>query len=119
MSTILKALKKLENDVPGDDKDQFQIKDIDTREAISKRAKKGQLVQRTVLTLLVVFALSGSVGLLTFGWMTVGKKRFQESISQNSDLTMKEQKQSIYDTLLEYQGEQNRRDDVAIIGFQI
>jgi hypothetical protein len=42
VSTILKALKKLEKDRPGEDKDQFQIKDIDTREAISKRTKKGK-----------------------------------------------------------------------------
>ncbi len=87
MSTILKALKKLENDVPGEEKDQFQIKDIDTREAISKRAKKGQMAQRTFLTLLVVFALSGSIGLLAFGWMTVGKKRFQEQSPYSKDIS--------------------------------
>jgi hypothetical protein len=87
VSTILKALKKLENDVPGEDKEQFRIQDIDTREAISKRAKKRQMTQRTVLTLLVVFALSGSVGLLTFGWMSVGKKRFQEPSPLGKDIS--------------------------------
>jgi PAS domain S-box-containing protein len=46
-----------------------------------------------------------------------GKKRFHEVLLKIQDKPMKEQKLVIMDTLVEYQGSQNRRDDVVVIGF--
>jgi serine phosphatase RsbU (regulator of sigma subunit) len=48
-----------------------------------------------------------------------GKKRFREMLTINQNVPMAEQKELFYQALLEYQGEQKRRDDVAVIGFKV
>jgi len=48
-----------------------------------------------------------------------GKKRFRKLLQENQGKTMQEQKDQIKLALLEYQGEQTRRDDVAMIGFKV
>ncbi len=48
-----------------------------------------------------------------------GKKRFRELLLKISDKPMEEQKEAIYQALLNYQGEKLRRDDIAVIGFRL
>lgn len=48
-----------------------------------------------------------------------GKKRFKELLLSVQDKPMREQKDIIYHALTDFQGDQNRRDDVAVIGFKI
>ncbi len=48
-----------------------------------------------------------------------GKKRFREMLLGIQDRPLAEQKEIIYRTLIEYQGEQIRRDDVSVIGFRV
>ena len=48
-----------------------------------------------------------------------GKKRFRQLLLDVQHLSMTEQKASIRDTLITYQGDQRRRDDVAVFGFSI
>ena len=48
-----------------------------------------------------------------------GKKRFKELLLEVQDKSMAEQKQVINKALHDYQGDQNRRDDVSVIGFRI
>ena len=47
-----------------------------------------------------------------------GKKRFKELLLAIQDQPMNKQKEIIYDTLIEYQGDENRRDDVSLLGFK-
>jgi len=48
-----------------------------------------------------------------------GKRRFQALLTEIGGLPMAEQKKRIWQTLTEYQGEQNRRDDIAVVGFKV
>ncbi|MEO5331359.1 MAG: PAS domain S-box protein [Magnetococcus sp. YQC-5] len=48
-----------------------------------------------------------------------GKNRFKELLLSMRELSMAEQKERIRQALLAYQGGENRRDDVSIIGFKI
>jgi len=48
-----------------------------------------------------------------------GKKRLKELLLEHQDKPMSEQKELIHQALIDYQGEQNRRDDVAVIGFRV
>ena len=48
-----------------------------------------------------------------------GKKRFRELLLEINDKPMKNQQECILGALVEYQGEQRRRDDVAVIGFKV
>jgi len=48
-----------------------------------------------------------------------GKKRFRELLVSVQDTTMSDQKEAINRAMTEYQGEERRRDDVAIIGFKL
>ena len=48
-----------------------------------------------------------------------GKRRFKELLTSVQDKPMSEQKEIIYQTLLDYQDGENRRDDVAVIGFKL
>ena len=48
-----------------------------------------------------------------------GKKRFKELLLSVQDKPVSEQKEPIYQALLDYQGSERRRDDVAVFGFQI
>jgi len=48
-----------------------------------------------------------------------GKKRLSRILLQIQDLPMEEQKDRILEALLEYQGEENRRDDISMIGFKV
>ncbi|WP_170826932.1 PocR ligand-binding domain-containing protein [Magnetovibrio blakemorei] len=48
-----------------------------------------------------------------------GKKRFKELLLSMEDLPFAEQKKKFYKTLLEYQGEDIRRDDVSVVGFKV
>jgi PAS domain S-box-containing protein len=48
-----------------------------------------------------------------------GKRRFRELIRTMHDQPFEEQKQKILETLKDYQGPENRRDDVSLIGFKI
>ena len=47
-----------------------------------------------------------------------GKKRFKKLLLDVQDISMSEQKQAIHQALIEYQGSENRRDDVAVMGFK-
>jgi len=65
-----------------------------------------------------------SVTLLSiFGWLAVNesKKRAQlitKAIQDNQNIPMTEQKEKLLQTLIEYQGNETRRDDVAVLGFK-
>jgi len=48
-----------------------------------------------------------------------GKKRFKELLLSMEKLPFTEQKKKLYKTLLEYQNEEVRRDDVSVVGFKI
>jgi PAS domain S-box-containing protein len=48
-----------------------------------------------------------------------GKKRFRELLLEMQAKPMKEQREYIHQSLIEYQGGQSRRDDVAVIGFKV
>ncbi len=48
-----------------------------------------------------------------------GKKRLRELLLEIHDKPMKNQQECIYQALVEYQGGQRRRDDVAVIGFKV
>lgn len=48
-----------------------------------------------------------------------GKKRFSNLLWEIRDQSMIEQKESICNALLDYQGSENRRDDVSMIGFKV
>ena len=48
-----------------------------------------------------------------------GKKRFKSLLLSMEELPFVEQKKKLYKTLLDYEGEENRRDDISIIGFKI
>jgi ABC-type amino acid transport substrate-binding protein/serine phosphatase RsbU (regulator of sigma subunit)/PAS domain-containing protein len=48
-----------------------------------------------------------------------GKKRFRELLLEINDKPMKNQQECIHGALVEYQGGQRRRDDVAVIGFKV
>ena len=49
----------------------------------------------------------------------LGKKKFTQLIEQKKDLPFKEQKDALIDLLTEYQGDEERNDDVTVIGFKI
>jgi CheY-like chemotaxis protein len=48
-----------------------------------------------------------------------GKKRFRENLLKIQNLPMPEQKERIKDALVSYQGDEIRRDDISVIGFQV
>ena len=48
-----------------------------------------------------------------------GRKRFMKMLSLFSHLPIAEQKQHFIDTLLTYQGKEERNDDITFIGFSI
>ena len=48
-----------------------------------------------------------------------GKKRFRKLLLSIQDKPMSEQKDIIYQALVDFQGDQNRRDDVSVIGFKV
>jgi len=48
-----------------------------------------------------------------------GKKRFKENLLHIQSLPMLEQKERIYSALIDYQGDQMRRDDISAIGFHV
>jgi len=48
-----------------------------------------------------------------------GKKRFQKILTEVEALPMAEQKERIWQELKKYQSNQNRRDDIAVVGFKI
>ena len=48
-----------------------------------------------------------------------GKRRFRELLLSLQDIPMSEQNDAIYQALVEYQGEETRRDDVSVIGFKV
>ena len=48
-----------------------------------------------------------------------GKKRFRELLQGIQNQSMAEQKDIIYQALIDYQGDENRRDDVSVIGFKV
>jgi len=50
---------------------------------------------------------------------TYGKKRFKDLLLSVQDMPMSEQKEAIYQALVDYQGDQRRRDDVAVVGFRV
>lgn len=49
----------------------------------------------------------------------LGKKRYSQTLMEIQNLPMDEQKKRIYQSLIDYQGKETRRDDVSIIGFKI
>jgi len=48
-----------------------------------------------------------------------GKNRFKELLAEIEGQSMSDQKAVIYESLLEYQGDEFRRDDISAIGFKI
>jgi serine phosphatase RsbU (regulator of sigma subunit) len=48
-----------------------------------------------------------------------GKKRFKTLLCEIVDLPMAEQRTRVNQTLVEYQGDEQRRDDVSVIGFRL
>ncbi len=48
-----------------------------------------------------------------------GKRRFRENLLGIQHLSMPEQQKRIYDAFIEYQGDEVRRDDISVIGFQV
>jgi len=48
-----------------------------------------------------------------------GKKRFQALLVEYARLSMAEQKKIFMQKLLEYQGDNERNDDIAVVGFEI
>jgi PAS domain S-box-containing protein len=48
-----------------------------------------------------------------------GKKRFRELLLKMNSQPMEDQKELIHKALVDYQGEQRRRDDIAVIGFRV
>ncbi len=48
-----------------------------------------------------------------------GKRRFRELLLNLRNKTMAEHKKHIYRALIDYQGEERRRDDISIIGFKV
>ena len=48
-----------------------------------------------------------------------GKKRFTKQLLENSKKPMSEQKDSAIHAFYDYQGKQQRRDDVSFLGFRI
>ena len=48
-----------------------------------------------------------------------GKKRFSELLLSIQDKPMDQQKSAIQQALLDYQGDETRRDDVSLIGFKV
>jgi serine phosphatase RsbU (regulator of sigma subunit) len=48
-----------------------------------------------------------------------GNKRFKELLLSVQDKPMSEQKETIFQALLDYQDDENRRDDVSVIGFKV
>jgi serine phosphatase RsbU (regulator of sigma subunit) len=48
-----------------------------------------------------------------------GNKKFKQLLSSIQNKSMTEQEEIITDTLLSYQGENSRRDDVTVIGFRL
>jgi len=48
-----------------------------------------------------------------------GKKRFRELLLEAQGMPMKDQKDFFQQTLTDFQGEQNRRDDISVIGFRV
>ena len=51
--------------------------------------------------------------------MMFGKKRFQKLLWDNHQRPFDEQRQILIDTLKNYRGDQDRKDDVTVIGFKI
>lgn len=49
----------------------------------------------------------------------LGKKKFEELLLSVQGMAMSKQKEAIYQALLNYQGAENRRDDVTVMGFRI
>ncbi|MEO5330694.1 MAG: CHASE2 domain-containing protein [Magnetococcus sp. YQC-5] len=47
-----------------------------------------------------------------------GKNRFKEILLSSGDLSMAEQKERIRHALIDYHGQERRRDDVSVIGFR-
>ena len=48
-----------------------------------------------------------------------GKKRFKELLADIASHPMSDQKAAIYESLLEYQGDDVRRDDISVVGFRV
>ncbi len=48
-----------------------------------------------------------------------GVKRFQNLLISLQDLSLVEQKERIRQALIEYQGSENRRDDITVVGFKL
>ena len=48
-----------------------------------------------------------------------GKKRFVQMLAELKGIPMSEQKDAIHRALVDYQGDQVRRDDISVIGFTV
>ena len=48
-----------------------------------------------------------------------GKRRFRELLAELADRTMKDQKKEILTAFRDFQGQENRRDDLSLIGFRL
>ena len=49
----------------------------------------------------------------------LGKRRFSEVIKENSNKSFTDQKEILLDSLNDYQGNENRNDDITVVGFEI
>jgi serine phosphatase RsbU (regulator of sigma subunit) len=48
-----------------------------------------------------------------------GKRRFRDLIAEISPLPLNEQRERIWQALVDHQGSEHRRDDVSVIGFRL
>lgn len=48
-----------------------------------------------------------------------GKKRFQKILEENQNISMNEQKDILLSELNIYQGEEERNDDISVVGIKI
>lgn len=48
-----------------------------------------------------------------------GKKRWEKLLTQVANCSMEKQKQVVWQTLLDYQGQEPRKDDITVIGFKL
>ena len=48
-----------------------------------------------------------------------GKKRFKEVLLSLEGKSFTEQKEELHRTLIDYQGEERRRDDVSVVAFRV
>ncbi len=98
MSSILKALKKLEKDLPeDDDAGHLRIKEIDTKAAIGNSVKSGRGVQGTVLIFTGALAVSAILALGAVGGFKFLKQPPGDHVPENRSFSKNESGYNLQD----------------------